>query len=85
VPGTQASGAGEFPPDPETERRCAKALALLQANPTWQRAVVAEAGDAAIIGIAIRGVAYGEVEIPAANYDPVALLALLDQYGCSIH
>ncbi|HXX84637.1 MAG TPA: hypothetical protein VEN29_11710 [Casimicrobiaceae bacterium] len=72
-------------PDPETEHRRAKALALLQANPTWQRAVVAEAGDPVIIGIAIRGVAYGELEIPGAKYDPIALLALVDEYGRSTH
>jgi hypothetical protein len=72
-------------PDANTKRRRAKAVALLRANPEWQRAVLAEAGDPTVIGIAIRGVAYGEIEIPAAKYDPALLLALFDQYGGSIH
>lgn len=71
--------------DPATERRRTRTLALLEANPNWRRAVIAEAGEPAFIGVAIRGLAYGELEIPAARYDPVGLLALLDHYGRSAH
>jgi hypothetical protein len=83
---TVANDASEHdaPTDPNTERRRAKALALLGANPTWQRVVVAEAGDPAIIGVAIRGMAYGELEIPAAKYDAATLMALLEQHGNSV-
>ena len=70
--------------EPGAECRRAKALAMLEANPASRIAVVAEAGSPAIVGIAIRGVGYGEIEIPAARYDPGALLAFLDDYvGCS--
>jgi uncharacterized membrane protein len=64
-----------------SERRRAKALALLEENPNLRRAVICEAGDPAIIGIAVCTVGYCELEVPAEKYDPVALMALLDQYA----
>ena len=64
-----------------TERRRAKALSLLEANPNWQRFVVVEAGDPTIIGIAIRSKAYGELEVVLDRFDVRALLELLDRYG----
>ena len=69
--------------DPGTERRRAKARALLEANPNWRRVVIAEAGEPAIIGIAVRTLGYSEIEIPAAKYDAAALITLLDQYARS--
>ena len=66
--------------NPETEHRNARALALLADNLNWQRAVILEAGPPSILGVAIRGVAYGEIEL-APDYDATLLLMLLGQYG----
>ena len=46
-----------------------------------QIAVVADAGDPAHVTVAVRGVAVGDLEIPAESYDGFALLALMNQYG----
>ena len=62
------------------ERARAKALAMLDGD-TRRIAVVAEPGDPARVVIAIRGVAIGELMIPAERYDGFALLALMRQYG----
>jgi hypothetical protein len=67
--------------DPGVERRRARALAMLDADPNRRLAVVAEAGNSAHITVAIRGVAVGELTIPAERYDGFALLALMQQYG----
>ena len=66
--------------EPGTERRRAKALAMLEANPLSRIAVVADAGGPVTVGVAIRGVAYGEIEILAGSYDPFALLSILERY-----
>jgi hypothetical protein len=72
--------------DPDTERRRVKALAILNAEPSRKIAVIAEAGDPAILGVAVRGLAYGELEIPVERYDAFALLALMDRHvGETIH
>ena len=68
-------------PGPETERRCAQALAMLAEHPTWRRVIVAEAGEPVIVGIAICGVGYGEVEIPVERYDAPTLLEIMDRYS----
>ena len=70
-----------IPTDPDVERRRAKALALLDADPERQIAVVAEAGDPAHVAVAIRGAVVGELEIGADRYDGFALLALMQQHG----
>ena len=70
----------DAPSDADTERRRTRALALLSEHPGWQRAVILEAGPPSILGVAIRGVAYGEMELPS-DYDPALLLALLEQHG----
>jgi hypothetical protein len=67
--------------DPGTERRKARALRMLEEEPARRIAVVAEAGDPAHVTVAIRGVAVGELEIPAERYDGFALLALMEQHG----
>ena len=67
--------------DPDVERRRAKALAILAEQPDKHVAVVAEAGDPAHVAVAIRGVAVGELTIPADRYDPLALLALMNDHG----
>ena len=41
------------------------------------RTIVVEAGDP-VLGIAYRGVAYGELEILVARYNPVVSLTLLE-------
>jgi len=89
APAANDAQAHESTPDPEVERRCAKALALLADYPNWRRVVIVEAGAPTIIGIAIRGIGYGEFEIPVDRYDALALLELLDRYaletGATIH
>ena len=75
--------------DPGTERRSIKALGLLADYPNVRRFVIAEAGDPVIIGVAVRDIGYGELEIPAARYDAWTLLELLDEYsgdlGLTVH
>jgi hypothetical protein len=66
---------------PDAERRRAKALALLLAHPQLWRVVVTEVGDPTIVGVAIRGVAYGELEIRADRYDAIALLELMNRHA----
>jgi hypothetical protein len=73
--------AHKAPKDQGADRRRAKALALLEQHPDWRIAVVVETGSPAIVGVAIRGVAYGEIEIPAEQYDAFALLALMERHG----
>ena len=68
-------------PDNDTERRRARALAILVENPDLRCAVVCEAGDPGHVMVAIRGVGSGELEIPADRYDAFALLALMDQHA----
>ena len=75
------------PFDPATLARRDRALAILAEQPERLLAVLAVApngGNPGTIGIAIRGVAYGELEIPAERYDPFALLALMEQYGSTV-
>ena len=69
--------------DPAVHRRRVKALALLDADPQREVAIVAEAGDPAHVAIAIRGVAVGEIEVAADRYDGFALLALMQTRGHS--
>jgi len=71
--------------DPDVARRRAKALALFDAEPTRQIAIVAEApkpGEAVgYICTAIRSVAVGDITVPAEKYDAVALLEFMDEYA----
>jgi hypothetical protein len=66
--------------DPDVERRRNRALAILADEPGRQIAVVAEPGNPARVTVVIRGVAVGELTIPAQRYDGFALLALMQQY-----
>src|SRR3989442_7040672 len=50
-----APEAPDEPTDPKAEARRQRIVAIFDANPRIQRAVVAEAGDPAIVGVAIRG------------------------------
>ncbi|MGE5141449.1 MAG: hypothetical protein ACM3JD_18420 [Rudaea sp.] len=67
--------------DPDGDRRRSRALAILAAQPERDIAVVAQAGDPAQVTVAIRGVAVGDLEIPAERYDAFALLALTNEHG----
>ena len=67
--------------DPDVQRRRNRALAILDEQPEQRVAIVAEAGDPAHVTVALRGVAVGELEIPAERYDGFALLALMQRYG----
>ncbi len=76
-----ALAANDATVDPDVLRRRTRALAMLDAEPERQIAVVAEAGDPAHVAVAIRGAAVGELTIPAERYDAFALLALMQQHG----
>ena len=78
---TQQRNDTDAPTDPAAEGRRARALAMLEANPTGRYVAIAEAGDPAVVGIAISGLAYGELEIPRQSYDGLVLLAMLERYG----
>jgi hypothetical protein len=67
--------------DPAVERRRDRALAILADEPDRHIAVIAETGDPAHVTVAVRGVAVGELDIPAEHFDGFALLALMQQYG----
>ena len=67
--------------DAAVVRRRSKALGQLATYPGRQIAVIADAGNPAVVGIAVRDVAYGEIEIAEKTYDAYALLALMQQYG----
>jgi len=67
--------------DRDVERRRNRALAILADEPERHIAVVAEPGDPAHVTVAIRGVAVGELTIPAERFDGFELLALMRQYG----
>ena len=67
--------------DSGVRRRGLKALADLAKHPEQRVAVVAECGSPAHVTVAVRGVAVGDIEIPAESYDGFALLALMNQYG----
>jgi hypothetical protein len=56
----------------------------MDADPARQIAVIAEAGDPAHITVAVRGVAVGDLEIPAERYDAFALLTLTEHRGVRI-
>ena len=67
--------------NPDVERRRARTLALLDADPGRHIAVLAEAGNSAHIAVAIRGVAVGELTITTEHYDAFALLTLMEHWG----
>ena len=71
-------------PDPATEARRQRVLAMLADNPALRLAVVCDgAGDPVPVAVAIRDKGSVEVLIPAARFDPFALLALIDKHTAS--
>ncbi len=67
--------------DERTVRRRSRALAILAEQPERQLAVVGEPSDPAHVVVAVRGVAVGELTIPADRYDAFVLLALMQTHG----
>ena len=68
-------------PDPATEARRQRVLAMLADNPALRLAVVCDgAGDPVPVAVAIRDKGSVEILIPAARFDPFALLELVEQH-----
>ena len=68
----------------QRETRRAKVLAMLQADPTLNRAYSVDSAcdpDRVIVTIAVRGFATYEIAIPRAKYDPWQFLALYENHG----
>ena len=68
-------------PDPATEARRQRVLAMLADNPALRLAVVCDgAGDPVPVAVAIRDKGSVEILIPAARFDPFALLELVERH-----
>ncbi len=65
----------------EVMERRSRALAILAEHPERHIAIIAQTGDPAIIGVAVRCVAYGELEISPERHDAFALLELMGVHG----
>lgn len=73
-------------PDSAAETRRQRVLAKLADNPALRLAVVCDAeGDPVPVAVAIRDKGTCEVLIPAARFDPFALLALVERHGATMH
>jgi hypothetical protein len=73
-------------PDPAAESRRQRVLAKLADNPARRIAVVCDAeGDPVPVAVAIRDKGTCEVHIPAARFDPFALLDLVNRHGGTLH
>ena len=71
-------------PDPATEARRQRVLAMLADNPALRLAVVCDgAGEPVPVAVAIRDKGSVEILIPAARFDPFALLELVERH--SVH
>jgi hypothetical protein len=68
-------------PAPATETRRQRVLKMLADNPALRLAVVCDgAGDPVPVAVAIREKGSVEILIPAARFDPFALLELVEQH-----
>ena len=66
------------------EARLQRVLTMLADNPALRLAVVCDgAGDPVPVAVAIRNKGSVEILIPAARFDPFALLALIDKHTAS--
>ena len=73
-------------PDPAAEVRRQRALSKLAANPGLRIAVVCDGeGDPVPVAVAIRDKGTCEVLVPAARFDPLALLELMARHGGAFH
>jgi len=65
-----------------TEARRQRVLAMLADNPALRLAVVCDgAGDPVPVAVAIRDKGAAEILIPAARFDPFALLELVERHS----
>ena len=81
---TAREATGELIPDPAMEARLQRVLTMLADNPALRLAVVCDgAGDPVPVAVAIRNKGSVEILIPAARFDPFALLALIDKHTAS--
>ena len=72
--------------DPAMEARRRRVLAMLAANPGLRLAVVCDGeGDPVSVAVAIRDKGTCEVLIPAARFDPFALIELVGRPGGTLH
>jgi hypothetical protein len=72
--------------DSAAEGRRQRALKMLADNPVLRLAVVCDgSGDPVPVTVAIRDKGTCEVLIPAARFDPFALLELVERHGASAH
>jgi len=77
---------GDPLPDPAAKARRQRVLAKLADNPALRLAVVCDAeGDPVPVAVAIRDKGTCEVHIPAARFDPFALLDLVTRHGGMVH
>lgn len=73
-------------PTAEAENRRQQAIAMLERNPTLRIAVVCNSsGDPVRLAVAIRDRGTCEVHIPAARFDPFALIELVGKHGGRVH
>ena len=73
-------------PDPAAEARRQRVLDMLAGNPALRIAVVCDGeGDPVPVAVAIRDKGSCEVHIPAARFDPFALLELVERHGGTLH
>ena len=71
-------------PAPATETRRQRVLTMLADNPALRLAVVCDGvGDPVPVAVAIRDKGSVEILIPAARFDPFALLELVERH--SVH
>ena len=79
-----SDGAYVALPDPATEARRQRVLTMLADNPALRLAVFCDgAGDPVPVAVAIRDKGSVEILIPAARFDPFALLELVERH--SVH
>ena len=72
-------------PDPAAEGRRQRVLAMLADNPALRLAVVCDGqGDPVPVAVAIRDKGTCEVLIPAARFNPFALIELVERHA-TIH
>src|SRR5436190_1165907 len=84
-PAPRSSKEEELASDPDGNSRRDRALAQLTMNPALHLAVVCDGeGDPMPVAVAIRDKGTCEIEIPAARFDPFALIELVRQHGGSI-
>lgn len=72
--------------DPPAEVRRRRVLAMLAANPLLRIAVVCDGvGDPIPVALGIRDKGTCEVHIPAARFEPFALIELVNRHGGVLH